>query len=164
MVYIASQPHQPSTTFVFSTHKNLSSQFFDLDIKNLLGGGTLAKFEPSVQIEVTHVQSKRVVTSQLRYSSKTLNSVEIMSIVTQDRAASKDLELVTTLPKSVFAFSNVSYVVKKGKHSKKILQGISATVESGRVLAIMGALLWYRGWTSISFVARIVSARILYCR
>jgi hypothetical protein len=37
-------------TFVFSTwNQNLSSQFFDLDIENPQGRGTLAKIELSLQ-------------------------------------------------------------------------------------------------------------------
>jgi hypothetical protein len=37
---------------VFSTWKNFSSQFFDLDIENPLGGGTLKSNHPCKQIQV----------------------------------------------------------------------------------------------------------------
>ena len=41
--------HQPSMILVFLTHKkNLSFQFYDLDIENPLCRGTLAKFELSL--------------------------------------------------------------------------------------------------------------------
>jgi hypothetical protein len=42
--FISGHGRQPSMVFIFSTcKKKLSSQFFDLDIENALGRGTLAK-------------------------------------------------------------------------------------------------------------------------
>ena len=43
-------PSPTSMILVFSTcRKNISSQFFDLNIENPLGRGTLAKFRPTLQ-------------------------------------------------------------------------------------------------------------------
>ena len=47
--FIRCDSQTPSIILVFSTRqKNLSSQFFDLDIDNPLGRGILAKYEPSL--------------------------------------------------------------------------------------------------------------------
>ena len=47
--FISGHGGKKSRVFVFSAvWKNLSSQFFDLDIENSLGGGTFAKIESSM--------------------------------------------------------------------------------------------------------------------
>jgi hypothetical protein len=45
---ISSDARTSSMISVFSRCENLSSQFFDLDIENTLGGGTLAKIQLSL--------------------------------------------------------------------------------------------------------------------
>jgi hypothetical protein len=39
--------------------KNLSSQFFDIGIENALGRGALAKFEPSMYVDINLTQQEQ---------------------------------------------------------------------------------------------------------
>ena len=61
---ISCDSQTPSMILVFSTcEKNLSSQFFDLDIENPLGRGTLAIFDPPLYIFELFVEGKRTLGS-----------------------------------------------------------------------------------------------------